>query len=48
MRVQAIDAYLASELSRLGGTSIPPVQDIDFSVLDRLLFETVTHRGKAD
>jgi predicted nucleotidyltransferase len=48
MRVQAIDAYLASELSRLDGASIPPVQDIDFSVLDRLLLETVTNRGKAD
>jgi predicted nucleotidyltransferase len=42
VRVQAIDAYLASELSRLERASIPPACDIDFSVLDRLLLETVT------
>jgi uncharacterized protein len=42
VRVQAIDEYLTSELSRLERFSIPPACDIDFSVLDRLLLETVT------
>ena len=43
-RIQVIDDYLTSELSRLERASIPPAHDIDFSVLDRLLFETVTQR----
>lgn len=42
VRIQVIDEYLTFELSRHERSSIPLAHDIDFSVLDRLLLETVT------
>ena len=43
-----IDDYIAGELARLGDAVVPMPQDIDFSVLDRLLFDTVTRAEDTD
>jgi len=43
-----IDEYIAVELARLEDAAVPVPRDIDFSVLDRLLFDTVTCSDGAD
>ncbi len=45
--LRVIDDYIAAELARLEDASVPMPRDIDFSVLDRLLLDTVT-RSEGD
>jgi predicted nucleotidyltransferase len=46
--LRVIDDYIAAELARLEVASVPMPRDIDFSVLDRLLLDTVTRAEGAD
>ncbi|WP_295450183.1 nucleotidyltransferase domain-containing protein [uncultured Thiodictyon sp.] len=46
--LRVIDDFIAAELAHLGDAAIPVPRDIDFSVLDRLLLDTVTRLDRGD
>jgi len=46
--LRVIDDYIAAELARLEAASVPMPRDIDFSVLDRLLLDTVPRSEGVD